>query len=83
MKVTDALGNATEYSYDKLGNMLTMEDNTGITKYSYDALSRMTKMVTSQDQTVSYTYDAAGNRLTVQSGVNQLTTWILGTRDEN
>lgn len=61
------------YSYDKLGNMLTMTDNTGTTKYSYDALSRMTKMVTSQNQTVGYSYDAAGNRLTMQSGVNQLT----------
>ncbi len=73
VKEINAENGEQSYTYDKLGNMLTMTDNTGTTKYSYDALSRMTKMVTSQNQTVGYSYDAAGNRLTVQSGVNQLT----------
>ena len=49
-RVTDALGNYTNYTYDKAGNILTSQvyTNTGVliqeTSYIYDLLSRVTKI---------------------------------------
>jgi len=44
-----------------------MEDLAGAHSYTYDALYRLTQVTYPDDQTDSYTYDAAGNRLTKNS----------------
>lgn len=56
-------GNSETFSYDAEGN-LTAASNNGIQMiFTYDALNRLTsKTVVNWGKTVSYTYDAAGNR---------------------
>lgn len=51
------------FTYDDLGNRLTVVDGTGTTSYSYDALYRLTSVEDGAEDTVSYDYDYAG-RLT-------------------
>ncbi|MGC1119670.1 MAG: RHS repeat-associated core domain-containing protein [Candidatus Methanofastidiosia archaeon] len=51
-----------EYGYDDTGNMVSFTDANGdMTEYTYDALQKVTQIVR-QDQTVSFFYDANGNR---------------------
>ncbi len=54
------------FSYDKVGNRLTMGDGLGTTNYTYDGLDRLTQVappvVGGQSSTVSYLYDLSGNR---------------------
>ncbi len=55
------------YTYDKLGNILTVQDGAGTTTYTYDALYQLTG-VNGPGVNESYSYDAAGNR-TAKNGV--------------
>ncbi len=58
------------YTYDDLGNVLTMTTLEGTTTYGYDADSQLTSVVLPNGQTITYGYDAMGNRTTVtQNGV--------------
>ncbi|MCA9938268.1 MAG: Ig-like domain-containing protein, partial [Anaerolineales bacterium] len=50
------------FTYDAMGNRLTMSDLTGLTSYSYDAIYRLTVVTDPLLQTVQYGYDSAGNR---------------------
>lgn len=47
------------FTYDSLGNLTTVQDETGTFTSSYDALNRLTKKVT-QAGTVYYAYDKSG-----------------------
>ena len=61
-------GGRTEiYTYDLAGNILSVSDNTtGITvSYTYDARNRV-KTETQLGETITYDYDAIGNRITMQ-----------------
>jgi RHS repeat-associated protein len=63
--VTDALNNATEYTYDEVGNKLTQKDTLGrITQWEYDNYGRSIKRVLPLGQEESFTYDLVGNVLT-------------------
>jgi len=84
--VTDPLGNATTYAYDDVGNRTSMTDANGIeTRYEYDDLNRLSAVVENYDSgsgsdyetnvRTEYTYDAAGNRLTINDGNGHLTTF--------
>jgi len=48
------------YSYDAVGNRLTMVDPTGTTSYAYDDLSRPTSVTFPGPETVSYQYHNVG-----------------------
>jgi YD repeat-containing protein len=50
------------FTYDAVGNRLTMSDPTGVTTYGYDALYRLTQVTDPLSQTVQYGYDAVSNR---------------------
>ena len=51
--------------YDALGRKTAMTDSTGQTAYTYDVLSRLlTKTSPGTNNTITYTYDTEGNRLT-------------------
>ncbi|MDA0244225.1 MAG: hypothetical protein OT477_12480 [Chloroflexi bacterium] len=75
--VTNALQQQTTYTYDALGKVRQMVDGNGaITNYTYDGLNRLTSTTYVQDnETVSHTYDALGNRLTLSdnTGVTNYT----------
>lgn len=49
------------YTYDTLGNQLTMTDSTGTTTYGYTYNNRLERITTPDEKTISYRYDNAGN----------------------
>jgi RHS repeat-associated protein len=57
---------AISFTYNALGQRLTMLDSSGTTTYSYDNRNRLTSKATPQG-TLTYSYDPAGNLLTVRS----------------
>ena len=69
-EITDPiLGNGTvSYTYDAVGNRLTMTDSTGTTMYSYDANDRLLTEV-GPTYNCTYTYDNNGNMLSKSDGV--------------
>jgi RHS repeat-associated protein len=52
-----------EYTYDNVGNRLSMKDNLGLHQYSYDKLYRLTKVKYPYGREVEYQYDKVGNRI--------------------
>jgi YD repeat-containing protein len=71
---TDMGGAVTHIGYDSAGQMVTQATETGQDlRYSYDAAGKLLQIVDAANhKTTSYTYDAAGNRVTertVQDGL--------------
>jgi RHS repeat-associated protein len=67
----EALISSFSYTYDKVGNRLTMTTTDGTHTYSYDAGYQLTNVdypAVFPFPDTSYTYDAVGNRLTVVNG---------------
>ncbi|MDQ7814929.1 MAG: DUF2341 domain-containing protein [Patescibacteria group bacterium] len=71
-KVTDALANIREFTYDGLGNRLTAEDlhasadeTFGSWSYTYDDAGNLISQTDPSGQTVNYTYDDINRLLTV------------------
>ena len=65
----NALISDTAYTRDRLGNILTQTDATGITTYSYDPLYRLqTADYPGAANDEAYSYDKVGNRLTKTQG---------------
>jgi RHS repeat-associated protein len=54
------------FTYDDVGNRLSMADGTGTTSYVYDALNRLTEVTFPGSRTVDYEYDNAGNRSRIE-----------------
>ena len=52
------------YQYNKVGELVQMDDWTGTNTFELDLLGRLQKMTDHKGNTVSYTYDAEGNVLT-------------------
>jgi RHS repeat-associated protein len=67
---TDGDGNHLHYTYDAVGNLLTLTypDNKVVT-YGYDALNRMTSVTDWASRVTTYSYDQAG-RLAVTTRAN-------------
>lgn len=56
----------TEYTYDPVGNRLSITDANGhMTEFSYDALNRLVSEQDPLGNTTQYAYDAVGNRISV------------------
>jgi len=53
------------FTYNALGNYLTMLDVTGTTSFTYDALYRPTSIQDGASATIGYAYDAAGRRTSI------------------
>ncbi|WP_028595045.1 RHS repeat-associated core domain-containing protein [Paenibacillus assamensis] len=51
------------YSYDKNGNVSSIDTETGTIKYEYDGLEQLVKEVLSDGTTIAYSYDKVGNRI--------------------
>jgi RHS repeat-associated protein len=58
-------GTPVTFSYDPNGNVSSMTDSLGTTTYQYDALNRVTSVTDAFGKTVSYGYDANGNRTSI------------------
>ncbi len=54
-----------EYTYDLTGKKISKTDSYGTTTYTYDPVERIQK-VEAPGKTTHYTYDKAGNRLTME-----------------
>ena len=52
---------ATAYSYDTLGNLVTVVQGVQTRTFQYDSLSRLKQAVNPESGTISYAYDAVGN----------------------
>jgi RHS repeat-associated protein len=50
------------FTYDTVGNRLSMSDNSGVTFYSYDDLHRLVSVTDPLAQLVEYSYDAVSAR---------------------
>lgn len=76
---TDARGNTTRYSYDKLGRLLVTTDPLlQNRKSSYDAFGRVLTQTDALGQTTTYTYDGPTRTLTAKSpslGIVTTTSW--------
>jgi RHS repeat-associated protein len=70
---SDSTPSAT-FTYDGLGNRLTMVDGAGTETYGYDAMNRLTS-VTRGTSGFSYTYDSAANILSRTYPDGTLTTY--------
>lgn len=70
-KITDALGNIRNFTYDGLGRRITAEDlhasgdgTFGTYSYQYDEAGNLTEQVDPKSQTVNFTYDDLNRILT-------------------
>ncbi len=70
-KLTDALGNVRNFTYDLLGRLTKSEDlhtpadsTYGSSTRNYDVAGNVTTVVTPNNQTVNYTYDKLNRQLT-------------------
>ncbi|MGH3133443.1 MAG: RHS repeat-associated core domain-containing protein, partial [Gaiellaceae bacterium] len=83
--VTDPKGNSTTYTYDAAGNVASVTNAVGgKTTYTYDSLGRGLTMVSPRGNvtgadpaqyTTRYSYDAAGNRLSVTDPLGHQTSY--------
>ncbi|MCP4370366.1 MAG: RHS repeat protein, partial [Deltaproteobacteria bacterium] len=63
------------FTYDQVGNRLTMNDDSDQTGYSYDNLYRLTGVNDGAGQQVGYSYDEVGNRKTLTYPDNKSVTY--------
>ncbi len=58
----DAAGHeVVGYTYDAVGNRVTLSDNDGAARYAYDAADRLTSVTPAGQTAVTYTWDDNGN----------------------
>jgi YD repeat-containing protein len=58
-----------------------MQDSGGSTGYSYDELSRLKSVTYPGNKSFTYSYDAVGNRRTLQDNDGGLTTYSYDSRN--
>jgi RHS repeat-associated protein len=69
------------FTYDAVGDRLSMSDGTGTTTYTYDALDRMTGIAHPNGELVSYGYDGVGNRVRVTYPGGEQATYAFDADD--
>jgi RHS repeat-associated protein len=69
------------YTLDAVGNRLSVEDLNGLTNYTYDPLYRLTQVTYPHGETVSYSYDSMGNRLSMNSSQSGITNYTYDVGD--
>jgi RHS repeat-associated protein len=74
--VSGSTTNALTYTYDAAGNQLTAADQNGAYTMAYDALNRMTSEQEPFGLALTFSYDAASNRVLVQDSLNGVATSV-------
>lgn len=69
------------YAYDGAGNRSAVTTGAGTEAYTYDALNRLTNITYPNSDTVAFTYDANGNRLTYALNGQTLNTYTYDAAD--
>ncbi|SHF14153.1 RHS repeat-associated core domain-containing protein [Seinonella peptonophila] len=73
------------YTYNQKGNITSVTSNIGTTIYDYDQLEQLTKETRPNGDTIEYTYDEVGNRLTKKvttGGTSTTTTYTYNDVNE-
>jgi len=63
------------YTYDQVGNRISMTDPAGTTSYTYDYLHRLISVTNPDNKTISYQYDASGNRTQLTDPASNITAY--------
>ncbi len=86
-KITDALGNVRNFSYDYIGRLTGSEDlhaafdtSFGSTTYQYDSVGNLTTLQGPRGNTTTYVYDAL-NRITSENDASTTVTDMTYTYD--
>ena len=77
-KTDSRFGKSVSYTYDGVGNRVTMTDpEGGVTAYRYDDANRLVSITAPNGVTTFYTYDPVGNRLkkTLSNGIESVYTY--------
>lgn len=64
-----------KYTYDAVGNKITMTDESGNTTYTYDAYNRLLTKKNNQGLNLTYTYDVLGNIASITDSKGNGTTY--------
>lgn len=89
-KITDALGNVRNFTYDGLGRRLSAQDlhdpsdtSFGSWAYAYDNAGNLVQLINPNNQTINFTFDGLNRKLTEdytgQDGTEVTYTYDLGT----
>ena len=73
---TDPNGKVETFSYSARGMASYQDQLLNTTQYLYDEAARRTRVTTPNLEELHYTYNAAGDLLTLSDGKNQVTTWV-------
>ncbi len=82
-KTDSRFGKSVSYTYDDVGNRLTMSDpEGGVTTYRYDDTNRLVSITAPNGVTTFYTYDPVGNRLkkTLSNGIESTYTYDVANQ---
>lgn len=71
----------TDYSYDVLNNLLTVNQGSQTRTFAYDALSRLTSATNLESGTIIYGYDYNGNLTSKKDARNIVTTYTYDALD--
>jgi RHS repeat-associated protein len=63
------------YTYDEVGNRISMTDSFGTTSYEYDYLNRLITVTNPDSKVIRYEYDAGGNRTKLTDPDNNITNY--------
>jgi RHS repeat-associated protein len=70
-----------DYTYDLVGNRLTMSTLEGLHQYAYDELGQLTEVTYPDGRHVEYKYDSAGNRIQVIDN-NSVTSYMTNNLNQ-
>ncbi len=81
-QTTDGLGHPTNYTYDSVGNPLTVTDGTGTVTFTYNSFGQVLTRTDQMSGVTTNTYSTTGNLLTSKDALNNTTTFTYDSRGQ-